>query len=57
MRVYPKRMLIVLHGSIGDVTRALPLASLIRKGFPDVKLSWAVEAPSFPLGGALSTDR
>jgi hypothetical protein len=22
----------VLHGSIGDVTRALPLASLIRKG-------------------------
>ena len=49
MRVYPKRILIVLHGSIGDVTRALPLASLIRKGFPDVKLSWAVEAPSFPL--------
>ncbi len=48
MRVYPKRTLIVLHGSIGDVTRALPLASLIRKGFPDVKLSWAVEAPSFP---------
>jgi ADP-heptose:LPS heptosyltransferase len=57
MRVYPKRILIVLHGSIGDGTRALPLASLIRKGFPDVKLSWAVEAPSFPLGGALSTDR
>jgi lipopolysaccharide heptosyltransferase II len=49
MRVDPKRILIVLHGSIGDVTRALPLASLIRKGFPDVKLSWAVEAPSFPL--------
>jgi ADP-heptose:LPS heptosyltransferase len=57
MRVYPKRILIVLHGSIGDVTRALLLASLIRKGFPDVKLSWAVEAPSFPLGGALSSDR
>jgi ADP-heptose:LPS heptosyltransferase len=49
MRVDSKRILIVLHGSIGDVTRALPLASLIRKGFPDVKLSWAVEAPSFPL--------
>jgi hypothetical protein len=48
MRVYPKRILIVLHGSIGDMTRALPLASLIRKGFPDVKLSWAVEAPCFP---------
>ena len=49
MRVDPKSILIVLHGSIGDVTRGLPLASLIRKGFPDVKLSWAVEAPSFPL--------
>ncbi len=49
MRVDPKSILIVLHGSIGDVTRALPLASLIPKGFPDVKLSWAVEAPSFPL--------
>jgi ADP-heptose:LPS heptosyltransferase len=57
MRVHSKRILIVLHGSIGDVTRALLLASLIRKRFPDVKLSWAVEAPSFPLGGALSSDR
>jgi ADP-heptose:LPS heptosyltransferase len=49
MRVDPTSILIVLHGSIGDVTRALPLASLIRKGFPNAKLSWAVEAPSFPL--------
>jgi hypothetical protein len=30
MRVAPRSILIVLHGSIGDVTRALPLASLIR---------------------------
>jgi lipopolysaccharide heptosyltransferase II len=49
MRVDPSNILILLHGSIGDVTRALPLASVIRKGFPSVKLSWAVEAPSFPL--------
>lgn len=49
MRVAPNSILIVLHGSIGDVTRALPLATLIRRGFPKVKLVWAVEAPSFPL--------
>jgi lipopolysaccharide heptosyltransferase II len=49
MRIAPRSILIVLHGSIGDVTRALPLAGLIRRGFPNVKLSWAVEAPSFPL--------
>src|SRR5918996_2630619 len=45
----PKRILIVLHGSIGDVTRALPLANLLRLGFPKATLSWAVEPPSFPL--------
>ena len=45
----PKNVLIVLHGSIGDVTRALPLANLIRRGFPKATLSWTVEPPSFPL--------
>jgi heptosyltransferase I len=45
----PKRILIVLHGSIGDVTRALPLANLLRQGFPKASLSWAVEPASFPL--------
>ncbi|MGH7823901.1 MAG: glycosyltransferase family 9 protein [Candidatus Binatia bacterium] len=44
-----KRILIVLHGSIGDVTRALPLANLIRRGFPEAFLSWAVEPACFPL--------
>jgi lipopolysaccharide heptosyltransferase II len=45
----PKRILIVLHGSIGDVTRALPLVSIIRKGFPRAYLAWTVEPPSLPL--------
>src|SRR5437868_7048114 len=45
----PKNILIVLHGSIGDVTRALPLANLIRRGFPKATLSWTVETSSFPL--------
>jgi lipopolysaccharide heptosyltransferase II len=45
----PKKILFVLHGSIGDVTRALPLANLIRRGFPKATLAWAVEPPSLPL--------
>jgi heptosyltransferase-1 len=45
----PKKILIVLHGSIGDVTRALPLASLLRKGFPEAFLAWSVEPASYPL--------
>ncbi len=49
MRFEPKKILIVLHGSIGDVTRALPLADLIRAGFPDARLAWSVEPPSLPL--------
>jgi len=45
----PKKILVVLHGSIGDVTRALPLANVLRRGFPKAKLAWAVEPPSLPL--------
>jgi lipopolysaccharide heptosyltransferase II len=45
----PKKILIILHGSIGDVTRALPLVGMIRKGFPQAYLAWAVEPPSLPL--------
>ncbi len=45
----PQRILLVLHGSIGDVTRALPLANLIHRGFPKATLAWAIEPPSLPL--------
>lgn len=37
------KILIILHGSIGDVTRALALANVIRRGFPRATLSWAIE--------------
>lgn len=49
MTLNPQKILIVLHGSIGDVTRALPLANLIRRGYPRATLAWAVEPPAFPL--------
>ena len=39
----PKKILIVLHGAIGDVTRALPLAVRIKRAWPSAELCWAVE--------------
>lgn len=48
-RFDPKRILIVLHGSIGDVTRALPLANCLRKGFPRAHLAWSIEPASLPV--------
>ena len=48
-RFNPKKILLILHGSLGDVTRALPLASAIRRGFPRSFLAWSVEPASLPL--------
>lgn len=45
----PKKILIILHGSIGDVTRALPLADLLRQSFPQARIAWSVEPASLPL--------
>ena len=44
-----KRVLIVLFGAIGDVTRALPLAVRLKRGWPDAHLTWAVEPLARPL--------
>jgi lipopolysaccharide heptosyltransferase I len=45
----PKKILIILHGSVGDVVRAMPLASLVRRGFPSAYLAWAVEPACYAL--------
>lgn len=45
----PKKILIILHGSIGDVTRALPLAGALRKAFPHAFIAWSIEPASLPL--------
>lgn len=45
----PRRVLIVLLGSIGDVVRALPLLCRIRLAWPDSHLAWAVEPKSEPV--------
>lgn len=39
----PRKLLIVLHGAIGDVVRALPLAMRLKKFWPETELHWAVE--------------
>ncbi|MGH7770471.1 MAG: glycosyltransferase family 9 protein [Candidatus Binatia bacterium] len=49
MKLQPKKILIVLHGSIGDVTRAIPLANLVRRGFPRARIAWSIERPALPL--------
>lgn len=49
MKLNTHRILIVLHGSIGDVTRALPIANLIRRAFPKAFIAWAVEPAAHPL--------
>jgi ADP-heptose:LPS heptosyltransferase len=45
----PRRILIVLMGSIGDVVRALPLLGRIRRGYPHAHIAWAVEPKSEPI--------
>jgi heptosyltransferase-1 len=39
----PKKVLIILHGAIGDVTRGLSLACRIKAAWAEVELTWAVE--------------
>ena len=48
-RVHPGRILIVLHGAIGDVVRAMPLAMRVRRAWPDAHVAWAVEPAAAPL--------
>jgi lipopolysaccharide heptosyltransferase II len=49
MRVPAERILIVLLGAIGDVTRALPLANRLRAGYPRAHIAWAVEPAAAPV--------
>ncbi|NIM05620.1 MAG: hypothetical protein GTO55_03210, partial [Armatimonadetes bacterium] len=40
--VEPKSILIVKLSSIGDVIHSLPVASALRRRFPDARISWLV---------------
>ena len=56
-KIDAQRILLVLHGSIGDVTRALPLAGLLRAGYPKAFIAWSVEPAAAPLLEGNSGDR
>ena len=47
--IQPERILILLFGAIGDVTRALPLLTRLRRGYPGAHIAWAVEPAAAPL--------
>lgn len=49
MRLNPQRILVVLLGAIGDVTRGLPLAMRLRHAYPEAQIAWALEPLSAPL--------
>src|SRR2546422_6848893 len=52
-----KRILIVKTSSLGDVVHNLPVASDIRRHFPDAGIDWVVEEPYAPLVGLHSAVR
>ena len=52
-----KRILIVKTSSLGDVVHNLPVASDIRRHFPDADIDWVVEEPYAPLVGLHSAVR
>src|SRR5260370_31941236 len=45
----PRRVLIVLMGSIGDVVRALPVLNRMRRTWPQTHIAWAIEPKSAPI--------
>jgi len=48
-KINAQRILLVLHGSIGDVTRALPLVRILRAGYPMAFIAWSIEPAAAPL--------
>lgn len=44
-----KKILIILHGSIGDVARGVPVANAIRRACPEAMITWAVEPAALPV--------
>lgn len=45
----PDRILVVLLGAIGDVIRAMPTISRVRRAMPSAHVTWAVEPAAAPL--------
>ena len=52
-----KRILIVKTSSLGDIVHNFPVASDIRRHFPDARIDWVVEEPYAPLAALHSAIR
>lgn len=44
-----KNILIVKLSAIGDVIHALPVAAVLKRQFPEAKITWVVEKPAYDL--------
>ena len=45
--IYPKKILIIKLGSIGDVVNTLPFVNVLRSGFPEAEIRWLIEPKSY----------
>ena len=45
----PRRILLVKPSALGDVVHGLPVASLLKRRWPDARLDWLVSRPFAPL--------
>ena len=45
----PKKILLIKPSALGDIALALPVLSMLRKSFPDAKISWFVRPEYKPL--------
>ena len=39
----PSRILLVRFSALGDVIQTLPILTMLRDGFPDAKIGWAID--------------
>jgi lipopolysaccharide heptosyltransferase I len=45
----PRRILLVKPSALGDVVHALPIAALIKRTWPEARLTWLISRPFAPL--------
>lgn len=44
----PEKILLVRFSALGDVIQTLPILSMLRDGFPDAKIGWAIDTELAP---------
>ncbi len=44
----PSRILLVRFSALGDVIQTLPILTMLRDGFPDAKIGWAIDSELAP---------